>query len=443
MRRSLRLRLLVGAGLWVAGALIAAGIVIASLLRDFVEGSFDERLNTNLVAVISAVAFNDRGTLVAEAMATEPRFSQPLSGWYWQIADGRSVVLRSSSLWDGSFGSEVGAVGTTGTTDELTGPNGEALRAVRRDFTAPGGGGALRIVVAGPRAEIDEALNAVITPLLLSLAILGAGLVTAVMLQTGLGLRPLDRMRRDLAAVRGGDMATLPDPGYAELAPLIGELNGLIAHNRAVIERARTHVGNLAHGLKTPLAVLANAATPQGRDPDGSITATIRSMERLVEHHLRRARSAASRDVIGHVVPVAAVLADLSMAMRKIYVDRDLAIAVEAEETLRFSGDRHDLEEMAGNLFDNACKWAAGSVRVEATRHDGLLVLNFEDDGPGLPADAARMALGRGVRLDESAPGSGLGLAIVSDLARLYGGHLDLEASRLGGLKARLVLPAA
>jgi hypothetical protein len=265
MRRSLRLRLLVGAGLWVAGALIAAGIVIASLLRDFVEGSFDERLNTNLVAVISAVAFNDRGTLVAEAMATEPRFSQPLSGWYWQIADGRSVVLRSSSLWDGSFGSEVGAVGTTGTTDELTGPNGEALRAVRRDFTAPGGGGALRIVVAGPRAEIDEALNAVITPLLLSLAILGAGLVTAVMLQTGLGLRPLDRMRRDLAAVRGGDMATLPDPGYAELAPLIGELNGLIAHNRAVIERARTHVGNLAHGLKTPLAVLANAATPTVR----------------------------------------------------------------------------------------------------------------------------------------------------------------------------------
>jgi hypothetical protein len=132
MRRSLRLRLLVGAGLWVAGALIAAGIVIASLLRDFVEGSFDERLNTNLVAVISAVAFNDRGTLVAEAMATEPRFSQPLSGWYWQIADGRSVVLRSSSLWDGSFGSEVGAVGTTGTTDELTGPNGEALRAASR-----------------------------------------------------------------------------------------------------------------------------------------------------------------------------------------------------------------------------------------------------------------------------------------------------------------------
>lgn len=442
MRKSLRLRLLLGAAIWISAALIVAGVTIASLLRDFVERGFDERLNTNLIAVISAVSFDESGTLIAEEVAAEADFSQPFSGWYWQIADGRRVLLRSPSLWDANFGPQVGQVGNRTIVETLAGPTGEMLRASIRDFTVPGGSDVLRVTVAGPASEIDEAVDTILAPLLLSLAALGIGLIVAVLLQIGVGLRPLDHLRHGLVEVRRGKEQRLPDAGYAELQPLIGELNALLDHNSQVIARARTHVGNLAHGLKTPLAILANAVAQADRDPDGSISEAVKALERLVLRHLRRARSAASRDVLGTVTPVAPVLADLQFAMQRIHADSALEWTIDCPDSLLFAGERHDLEEMLGNILDNACKWARSRVVIRAAREPGGLSIAVEDDGPGLAAKDQEKVVARGVRLDESAPGFGLGLAIVTDLAHLYGGHLVLGESRFGGLEARLFLPA-
>lgn len=440
MRKSLRLRLVLGAALWIAIALAVVGFVLASLLRDFVERTFDERLNANLLAVMTAVTVDEAGFPVTSEIVTEPAFNQPFSGWYWQVANGRSIMLRSPSLWDQGFDASTGPLGSRTVLDALPGPNGELLRATTRDFTAPGGSSVLRVTVAGPTEQIELALDAITRPLFTSLGILGAGLILAVMLQAGIGLRPLDRLRHGLAAIRAGDARHLPDMGYAETAPLVRELNALIDHNEQVIERSRRHVGNLAHGLKTPLAVLANTVA---RSDDPAATDSVRTMERLVRHHLRRARSAASLGVIGAVTPLADVVGDVRFAMERIHAERDPSLVIEADIARDILADveRQDLEEMVGNLLDNACKWAKSTVHVRCAVEPHGLIVAVEDDGPGVAEQDYDAVAGRGIRLDEAPPGSGFGLAIVRDLAELYGGSLVLGRSRLGGLSAQLTLP--
>jgi signal transduction histidine kinase len=274
----------------------------------------------------------------------------------------------------------------------------------------------------------------------------------AVLLAIGLaalvrwGLRPLRRVSEDLNKIREGEIQHLKGDYPSEIEPLVHDLNALIDSNREIVERARTHVGNLAHALKTPLAVLQNEA----RAADGLLAEKLAEqvvvMRDQVEHHLNRARIAAQANVIGAVTPIAPVLSGLVRVMRKVHGERGLDIQTNVAPELRFRGEKHDLEEMTGNLFDNACKWAASRVRVSAARQDigrrAFLCIFFEDDGPGLPEEGRHAALSRGARLDESKPGSGLGLSIVVELARIYGGTLRLDRSELGGLAAYLTLPA-
>jgi signal transduction histidine kinase len=261
------------------------------------------------------------------------------------------------------------------------------------------------------------------------------------------GFRPLRRVREDLNKVREGDIARLTGDYPSEIEPLVQDLNALIASNREIVERARTHVGNLAHALKTPLAVLQNETAAAPGPLAAKVAEQTAIMREQVEHHLNRARMAAQANVIGVVAPIAPVVAALVRVMRKVHQERQLEIDVAVPPDLRFRGEKHDLEEMTGNLLDNACKWAASRVRITASRSDAgrraLVCIDFEDDGPGLAAADRAAALARGARLDETKPGSGLGLAIVVELARIYGGSLELEASELGGLSARLTLPAA
>jgi signal transduction histidine kinase len=258
------------------------------------------------------------------------------------------------------------------------------------------------------------------------------------------GLRPLRRVREDLHKIREGEIQHLEGYYPSEIEPLVQDLNALIDSNREIIERARTHVGNLAHALKTPIAVLQNETRSDGGALAAKVGEQIAIMRDQVEHHLNRARMAAQTNVIGAVTPVAPVVDGLARVMRKVHQERAIQIETRVAPELRFRGERNDLEEMVGNLFDNACKWAKSRVRVSAGRGDGgrRLAISFEDDGPGLPPERREAALSRGGRLDESKPGSGLGLSIVNELARVYGGRLELESSELGGLKARLTLPA-
>jgi len=275
--------------------------------------------------------------------------------------------------------------------------------------------------------------------------VLGLGLVVATLFQVRFGLAPLRAIRHDLAAIRSGDAERLEGELPTEIRPLQQELNALIQSNREIVDRARTHVGNLAHALKTPLSVITNEAREKDGPLAGKVIEQAELMRNQITHHLDRARVAARSGAIGDITDVDGVLNGLKRALDRIYEGRALELDVRSDAELKFQGEKQDFEEMVGNLLDNACKWAKSRVWVTATRAGGAA--NFEvlvdDNGPGLTEAERERAVKRGQRLDETKPGSGLGLSIVAELAHLYKGRFELEPSPHGGLRARLELPAA
>ena len=302
-----------------------------------------------------------------------------------------------------------------------------------------------RLAASLSAAEIDRDLAGFTTMLIAALAVLGLGLLVATFFQVRFGLQPLRAVRQDLAQIRSGETEKLEGELPVEIRPLQQELNALIQSNREIVDRARTHVGNLAHALKTPLSVISNEArTHQGPLSD-KVVEQAEIMRTQIAHHLDRARVAARSSVIGDITEVAGVLQALKRTLDRIYEERGLDLEVSCGDELRFQGEKQDFEEMIGNLLDNACKWARSRVKAEARRLDGAasFMVVVDDDGPGLTGDERAKIGKRGQRLDESKPGSGLGLSIVADLAHLYKGRLELEPSPEGGLRARLELPAA
>ena len=465
-RNSLAVRLAAGATVWSVAVLLAGGLILSSLFRTSVEDNFDARLFAlleSLVATTEVVTTEAASTEAAstEAASTqvataglvltrplaEPLFDQAYSGWYWQIeaADG-STTLRSRSLFDQAL-PPAPAAGPPGRY-AAPGPDNQSLRVVTRTIVLPAMTTPFQFRVGADTDAVERQIRRFNRTLAWALGLLGLGLVSAVLIQVRFGLQPLRRIGVDLAAIRLGRARRLAGTYPAEVAPLAAELNNLIDHNAAVVERARTHVGNLAHALKTPLSVLANEAhTGQAQGSEGALAQTVTrqtdQMRRLVDRHLARARTAATRGVLGARTDVGAVASDVARAVQRIHAESAIDIATACPPDLAFAGESEDLEEMVGNLLDNAAKWARSRVRLSA-RPDGRdLAIRIEDDGPGLPADQYDTALRRGARLDERVPGSGLGLAIVRDIAELYGGALVLEAGSMQGLCARLRLPAA
>lgn len=440
---SLAFRLVAGAALWVIAALAVGGVILSSLFRDSVEQNFDARLIGLLESLVAVSEAEPGEPLRLARPLGEPRFEQAYSGWYWQIGTTDGQLLRSRSLFDQTLDS--GARADQGPVGRAfgAGPDGEALRVIARDIVLPGFETPTRFTVAADLSGVEREVQRFNSTLAWSLGVLGLGLIVAVLIQVRYGLQPLRRISAALAEIRRGRVDRLEGRFPAEVTPLADELNALLAHNAVVVERARTHVGNLAHALKTPLSVLANEADAADGQLAQSATRQVALMRRQVDHYLVRARTAASGDVLGARAEVGAVLADLCRALAKIHAERPVAVETRCPAQLAFRGERQDLEEMLGNLLDNAFKWAATRVRVGADTDGGRLRLSVDDDGPGLPSDERERVLQRGARLDETMPGSGLGLAIVRDIARLYGGDIALESSALGGLRAVLELPAA
>lgn len=451
---SLAFRLIASAALWSALALIVAGAILTSLNRSSAERAFDDRMGVYLKTLIGALA--DRN--LADPNITlgnlgEPRFEQLYSGWYWQVREpnGGQVVVASPSL----FSDVIDLAKVAGRQEEdgvvsggLSGPGDKALRVAAQDVTF-NDGRTLEVLVAGDAAALEEQIAAFRNSVIATLAVFGVGLIGATAAQIIWGLRPLDRVRRGLAELRSGRQARFEENLPAEIEPLVAELNALLATNREIIERARTQVGNLAHALKTPLSVVINEARASN-DPLGvKIAEQGEIMRRQVNHYLDRARIAAQSDVIGAVTDVAPAIARLVRAMRRIHADRHLAIDSDVPDSARFKGEQQDLEEIVGNLVDNACKWSRSRVTATAeyaAPHEldpGQLVIVIEDDGPGLADEEMAVATARGRRLDESKPGSGLGLSIVTDLVGMYRGEFTLSRAPMGGLRARVVLPAA
>lgn len=449
---SLAFRLIAGASLWSAIALVVAGVILTSLYRDTVERAFDERLSVYLKTLVGNLATQAPGQLGDPGNLGEQRFELIYSGWYWQIRQVNGpVLLASRSLSTDTL--DIANATSRSSVDgveqaTLVGPDKQQLRVLQRTITFDVDH-RYDVLVAGNASEMQGEITDFRTSVALTLAVFGIGLVASTAFQIRWGLRPLDQVRRGLAALRSGKEQSLDGPFPAEIEPLAKELNALVASNQQIIERARTHVGNLAHALKTPLSVITNEARSDQGKLASKVGEQAEIMRMQINHHLDRARIAARSQVIGAVTEVEPVLARLVRAMRRIHEDRGLTIDLHAPEAARFRGEQQDLEEMVGNLVDNACKWASAKVAVEVVclpatgEMDGSLVIRVDDDGPGLTAEQMREATRRGRRLDESKPGSGLGLSIVTDLASLYGGAFEMDRSPLGGLRAELRLPAA
>jgi len=454
---SLALRLFVSATAVTVVILVVTGVVLSSLYRDGVERSFDRRLGVYLRTLVADVAAPEEGEKVAQSLG-EPLFELPLSGWYWQVTKlsaPKPEVRSSRSLWDGGLPHlEDMNVPTApdGTRKRYVhGPEDQRLRLVERTVDL-GDDGRYLVAVAGDALEIDDETQGFDRAISVTFGVLAVVLLLTTMFQVRFGLAPLKRISAGLAAIRSGSAERLQGSFPVEIAPLARETNALIDANREIVERARTHVGNLAHALKTPLSVIMNEANARG---DDALAVKVREqanvMRDQVQRHLERARIAARATVVGTVTEVAPVVTALARSMEKIHRDRGIAIDIEMPRDTRFRGERQDLEEMVGNLVDNACKWAQSRVAVEVLpdRADAAagstLRVVVDDDGPGLTATQREQvgAARRGNRLDETKPGSGLGLSIVVDLAALYGGALTLGTAPIGGLRAELVLPAA
>jgi signal transduction histidine kinase len=320
----------------------------------------------------------------------------------------------------------------------------QPLRVAASLKSLPGRTEPLVFMAAIDRTNIENDTRQFATFTWTALLILGVGLVIAVFLQVQIGLRPLFSLRNEIADVRKGKAARIARSYPMEIQPLAEQVNRLLDHNQETVERQRTHVGNLAHALKTPLSVmLAEAGSQKGDLPD-MVRKQTEVMKAQVDHHLRRARAAARAQLLGERTPIAEVLDEMAVMLERVFEEKAVEIDWRAPDELGFRGERQDLQEILGNLMENACKWSKRRVRITAGPTGlGQMVVVVEDDGPGLPADQREAALERGARMDETTPGSGLGLSIVVELTRAYGGRITLADSELGGLKVVLELPAA
>ena len=454
---SLALRLFFSAAAWTVVILVVTGIVLSTLYRGAVERAFDRRLGVYLRTLVADIAAPDEASDRFPQSLGEPLFELPLSGWYWQVTrldTNRPEVRSSRSLWDSALphlqdqGVAPNAAGSR--QGYVMGPEEQRMRMVERMIDL-GDEGRFLVSVAGDAAEIDDETRGFDRALLITFTLLAIVLLLITTFQVRFGLAPLARISAGLARIRSGSAERLEGDFPIEVAPLARETNALIDANREIVTRARTHVGNLAHALKTPISVMMNEATAQGQDPLAlKVREQTEIMRDQVARHLERARLAARVAVIGTITDVRPVVGALARTMEKIHHGRDIAIELDAIEDARFRGERQDLEEMIGNLVDNACKWAQSRVAVEAFSekpdvNDERRVVHIvvDDDGPGLSPQQREQVARRGRRLDETKPGSGLGLSIVVELANLYGGGLTLGTAPIGGLRAELVLPGA
>lgn len=473
---SLRVRLLLATLIALTAALVLAGLFLNDLFRSHVQQQFELGLRQQLDHVTAHFAVDAQGQAQINSQAlSDPRWQRPYSGLYWQVdlvaPDGseRHAVRRSRSLWDSSLqlGNDAlqdGAVHT----HEATGPQGTRLMVLERTVhLAPATGPRWRLVVGADLSDTVAATARFAKLLGLSLLTLFALLVTATLAQLSVGLRPLREMQAGLQEVQDGRQATLQGRYPSEIQPLVDDFNRVLAQNRAVVDRARTQAGNLAHALKTPLSVLAQAAAREparerGVEPTREpaelplaqlVQEQVLSARRHIDWHLARARISATQHLPGQRTDTREVVKGLIRVMARVHADRQLTLDLSPpapgtpqSPTWFFAGEEQDLQEMVGNLLDNACKWARSRVQVVVRSPTDLasplLCLTVEDDGPGIDDALLSTALTRGARLDEAVPGTGLGLAIAHELADLYGGQLQLSRGDLGGLKATLLLPA-
>jgi signal transduction histidine kinase len=451
--RSLTWRMIVIATVWISILLAAGGFALNRVLVSSVQRNFDAQLVFILKGMIASSEIGPMNEVHFKRLPADQRFIETYSGLYFQISDlekgacevkdaSMTLCYPSRSLWDRRLrvdGHHIDVKLHTYDSNEFA---DEPLRIVERDVILPGSPVRWRFQVAQGREELDAQIRDLRSVLTWSFVILGLGLVVLAALQTFYGLWPLRRVRKEVAAIRSGAKTRIPANFPLELRPLTEEINQLLEHNESQAEEARTHAGNLAHALKTPLTVITNAATARSEDLSDTVCREALVMRRQVDHHLARARAIGRRASAQARACVWDSLDAVRRAVEQMHENVTVDIAGDKNACVRV--ERQDLDELIGNLVDNAAKYGGGRVFVTVERPDAQRVdIIVEDDGPGIPSTQRDELFIRGKRLDTTGkPGTGLGLAIVRDVAEIYGGSVALEESEdLGGLLARLRLP--
>jgi signal transduction histidine kinase len=444
LRTSLKSRLIAAATLWIALGMIGAGLTLSAVFRHHVTEQFYDELHVHLAELQRLSEFHKDGSLHLQRPLSDPRYDVPLSGFYWEVQKKGDVLARSASLEGPPLHMPPDTRKDVGVhTHMIEGPTGPLIVAGKSVWTNPGAAPD-RFIIGTDQRHLDAVVSSFNTTLAVSLAAFGLSLVAAATLLILYALRPLRQLRTALFDVRSGKKKQLSGQFPSEVVPLVDDLNTLLTSTAELIQRARTQAGNMAHGLKTPLAIITDEAyrlEDQGLDQaSATILNETRKMQSHIDYQITRARAVAMRSTPGVVASAHKAALEVASALGRLYAHSNAKIDVDVPDGPLLACDPADLNEMLANLVDNACKHAKSMVRVAWT--DGAAAaLTVDDDGPGLPPEAREVVFNIGERLDSRAAGSGLGLGIVRDLARLYGGDVRLGESSLGGLRVDLVLP--
>ena len=451
-RGSLTLRLFGGTALWIAIALGITTFALDGLFTDQATRQFEQRLQSYLYQIVASLELDTEGNLIVHGTGGDPRFTRPESGLYWQINDsGGATLLKSRSLWDTKLNVANDSLKNSEIHfHSITGPAAQRLMIAEQSLTLPDSSNKqFRVIVGSETEELARAIQTWQRSLALFVGVLFISLVLAAVAQVAFGLRPLRQLQESVKRLRESSGSRITGTYPTELKPLIEDFNAVIDANGKIIERARNQAGDLAHSIKTPISVMINAlhAEKNRSGHDAALVASLeeqlQQLQQQVQWRLKRARIAANAGVPHSRTPVSVTLEQLARVMQKVHAEKAIQVTVgPTAEDLYFAGEEQDLQEIVGNLLDNAFKWAVRSVVVQATHSNAKLRIVVEDDGPGCePLTDPTHPPSRGQRADESVPGSGLGLSIVRDLVTLYDGTLSFEAHVPNGLRVVSILP--
>ncbi|MGV2989417.1 ATP-binding protein [Vibrio sp. E150_011] len=434
---SLKTRLLLAASLWLSVITIAAGVIIPGLVREYLVQDLETQLGRSMDEIAANLETDKQGRLVLSSRLSDPRFNQPYSGLYWHIKT-PADTLRSRSLWDKDISQKERAHASS-----YFGARDERLVAIKRTVFLPDISDGVTIIVAQDEDPIDKALHTLTNQVWVILGIMMLGLLSLVVAQVSWSLRPLNKMQKELQMLRNGERQSLDEQYPKEIAPLVNDLNALIFHYQELLARARNHAGNLSHALKTPLSILKNEQANLNEADRHKLAPALLQIQSQIDYHLGRARMAGAMNILSVKANPSERVDAMSLAFDKVYAQREIALINELDPDLFVAVEKTDLDEMLGNLIENAYKWGESLIRVHsiALDNDAIQII-IEDDGVGIPEAQCQDVIKRGVRLDETTPGTGLGLNIVSEMAHGYRGDLVLSLSKLGGLKATLTLRA-
>jgi signal transduction histidine kinase len=441
LRNSLTFRIISLSGFWILMALLLTALLLLFYYRDHISKHYDAHVFMHLEEMVSASHLTPEGELQLSQYPSDPRFDILYSGWYWEIRHHGEVLGRSHSL--GGETLDLGSLQVKEGTriHQIAGPQQEPLRIQTIEIPAGPAGERLMLVATAPMLGIKDDVIDIAEHMLVSFVLLAAVLILAVVLQVRLALKPLKAVSSGIATIREGKGKRLEGEFPEEVQPLVDELNNLLEHSAILLKRARNQLGDLAHSIKNPLTVINNEANEMGGERGDLLLKQTHDISSSVEHYLSRARVFGMENVLGARSHVRTVAEDLAFVMKRLYKERNLDLDFSGLGNCAFRGESQDLEEMLGNLLDNACKWANKRVVVHCKSSAQRLRLAIEDDGPGIPEVKTEMVLERGGKLDDTVAGQGRGLGIVRDIASLYGGSLTLSQSGYGGLCAELELP--